>query len=205
VKTESGSKLSVAVYARVSSKDGRQDTENQLAQLRRYCRKQGWRIAQEYIDQETGSTSKRERFQALFEDARTRQFDLVLFWALDRFSREGVLETLKHLERLTSYGAGWKSFTEEYLDSLGPFKDAVLAILASIAKQERIRISERTRAGLEKARSRGTILGRPALVLDTRKIKGYRERGMTIRQIADKLHCSTFAVFRRLEEHERRR
>jgi hypothetical protein len=43
----------------------------------------------------------------------------VLFWSLDRFSREGVLETLQYLQTLTSYGVGWKSFTEQYLDSCG--------------------------------------------------------------------------------------
>ena len=80
-----------------------------------------------------------------------RQFDLVLFWSLDRLSREGVLETL------SSYGVGWKSFTEQYLDSCGVFRDAVLSILATIAKQERIRLSERTMAGLEKARREGRV------------------------------------------------
>jgi DNA invertase Pin-like site-specific DNA recombinase len=83
--------------------------------------------------------------------ASMRQFDLVLFWSLDRLSREGVLETL------SSYGVGWKSFTEQYLDSCGVFRDAVLSILATIAKQERIRLSERTMAGLEKARREGRV------------------------------------------------
>jgi DNA invertase Pin-like site-specific DNA recombinase len=50
---------------------------------------------------------------------------------------EGVLETLQYLRTLTSYGVGWKSFTEQYLDSCGVFRDAVLSILATIAKQER--------------------------------------------------------------------
>jgi hypothetical protein len=48
----------------------------------------------------------------------------------------------------------YRSFTEQYLDSCGIFKDTVLSILATIAKQERIRLSERTVAGLEKARRR---------------------------------------------------
>jgi hypothetical protein len=48
----------------------------------------------------------------------------VLFWALDRFSREGVLPTLHHLQRLDSWGVAWRSYTEQYLDSTGIFKDA---------------------------------------------------------------------------------
>ena len=70
------------------------------------------------------------------------------------FSREGVRETLNHLERLASYGVEYRSFTEQYLDSCGIFKDAVLGISATIAKQERVRLSERTLAGLERPEGR---------------------------------------------------
>ena len=135
----------VALYARVSTKDGRQDCENQLIALREYCVKQGWEIAEEYVDHETGGTSKRPHFQRMFTDARARKFDLLLFWSLDRLSREGVSATLNHLERLTAAGVNWRSFTEQYLDSCGVFRDAVLSILATIAKQERVRRSERAR------------------------------------------------------------
>ena len=55
---------------------------------------------------------------------------VLLFWALDRLSREGVLETLQHLNRLTSYGVRYRSFTEQYFDSCGIFRDAVIAIIA---------------------------------------------------------------------------
>jgi len=70
-----------------------------------------------------------------------------------RLSREGVLSTLTYLQRLTSYGIKWRSFTEQYIDSCGVFADAVISIMAVIAKQENIRRSERTRAGLCESRS----------------------------------------------------
>ena len=63
----------VALYARVSTKDGRQDTENQLIALREYCSKQRWEIDGEYVDHETGGTSKRPHFQKMFADARARR------------------------------------------------------------------------------------------------------------------------------------
>ena len=55
--------------------------------------KQDWQIFDNYVDSESGSTSDRPEFQRMFADASKRKFDLVLFWALDRFSREGVLDT----------------------------------------------------------------------------------------------------------------
>ena len=137
LQTKSSGGGKVALYARVSTRDKGQDTENQLSQLRAFVATQGWTVAHEYVDRATGKHSDREQFQRLFADASQRKFDLVLFWSLDRFSREGVLETLNHLQRLAAYGVGYRSFTEQYLDSCGIFKDAVLAILAVIAKQER--------------------------------------------------------------------
>jgi hypothetical protein len=58
-------------------------------------------LAGEYVDQASGKTANRPEFQRLLRDAAERKFDLVLFWSLDRFTREGVLETLQHLQRLT--------------------------------------------------------------------------------------------------------
>jgi DNA invertase Pin-like site-specific DNA recombinase len=193
--------MTVALYARVSTKDKGQDTENQLAQLRSFAATQGWTIVHEYIDRVTGKHSDREQFQRLFKDASQRKFDLVLFWSLDRFSREGVLETLNHLQRLSAHGVGYRSFTEQYLDSCGVFKDAVLSILATIAKQERIRLSERTLAGLEKARREGRVGGRPRAVVNRDRIERMHDEGLTMIEIADQMRVSSATVCRILKNH----
>lgn len=179
----------VALYARVSTKDGRQDTENQLIALRDYCGKRGWEITDEYVDHETGGTAKRLHFQRMFADARNRKFDLVLFWSLDRLSREGVKATLDHLEKLTAYGVAWRSHTEEYLDSCGIFRDAVLSILATVAKQERVRRSERASAAIARLRRAGKTdhLGRPRKVIDRDKVRKLHAQGLGVRAIADQL------------------
>jgi DNA invertase Pin-like site-specific DNA recombinase len=195
--------MKIALYARVSKRTGTQDTENQLAQLREFARVQGWTVVHEYVDRATGKHSDREQFQKMFRDAAQRRFDLVLFWSLDRFSREGVLETLSHLQRLSAAGVGYRSFTEQYLDSCGLFKDAVLAILAVIAKQERIRLSERTMAGLEKARKQGRVGGRPALVLDRERITRMDEEGFTMREIAEEMGVSAASICRLLKGYRR--
>jgi DNA invertase Pin-like site-specific DNA recombinase len=132
----------------------------------------------------------------MFAAASRREFDVVLFWALDRFSREGVLNTLQYLQRLTAWGVGYRSFTEQYLDSCGLFKDAVISILATIAKQERIRLSERTIAGLERARSKGRIAGRPHVVCDREKVLLPRRAGHSLGGIAAELKLTKTTVYR---------
>src|SRR5260221_5369879 len=188
--------MKIALYARVSTKDKGQETENQLVQLREFAAKQGWQMAREYIDRETGGNSDRAEFQAMFVDASRRKFDLVLFWSLDRLSREGVLEPLQHLNRLTGCGVGYKSFTEQYLDSCGIFKDAVIGILAVIAKQERVRLSERTKAGLAIARDRGRQIGRPRLKVNATEIARLQAQGLSMRAIGRELHISEGSVRR---------
>jgi DNA invertase Pin-like site-specific DNA recombinase len=188
--------MKIAVYARVSTKDKGQDTENQLVQLRQFAAKQDWTISREYIDRETGTRSDREQFQAMFADASKHRFDLLLFWSLDRLSREGVLETLQHLNRLTACGVGYKSFTEQYLDSCGIFKDAVIGILAVVAKQERVRLSERTKAGLAIARSKGRQIGRPRLSVQSSEIARLRASGLSLRAIGRELSISEGSVRR---------
>lgn len=152
------------IYARCSTKD--QENENQVAQLKEYARRQDWLVVDTVVDVCSGGKSADERngLNSVFGRARKREFDILLFWALDRFSREGSRKTLSYLSILDDCRTGWHSFTEPYFSTLGVFRDAIIAILSALAKQEKIRISERTKAGLERTvRVNGTRLGRPRL------------------------------------------
>jgi DNA invertase Pin-like site-specific DNA recombinase len=107
---------------------------------------------------------RRKQFAALFDDAAKRKFDCVLFWALDRFSREGMVPTIRHLERLSSYGIGFHSYTEAHLATDNELvRNILLALLASRAKVEAQKISDRTRAGMARAKASGKRIGRPRI------------------------------------------
>jgi DNA invertase Pin-like site-specific DNA recombinase len=191
--------MRIALYARVSTKDKGQEYENQLRELRAFVQRKdsdGWVLAHEYVDRASAKTADRPAFQRMFEAASRKEFDLVLFWSLDRFSREGVLETLQHLQRLSSHGVEWYSYREEYLRSVGVFKEAVLAILAAIAKQERVRLSERVQAGLSRARAQGKVLGRPRAAVRVERVLRLRERGLSMREIAAETGVSAMTVQR---------
>lgn len=195
--------MTAAIYARVSTKDKGQDTENQLVALREYCQRHGWKIAGEYIDHVSGKTGEREAFRRLFEDASRRIFDVVIVWALDRFTREGVFETFDYVRKLTLNGVQFESYTEAHFRTTGPAGELMLAIAAWIAKQERLRISERTKAGVARAKREGKHCGRPRLVFRRDAAAEMRSRGMSLRAIAAKLGVSFMTVKRAVTKPSR--
>jgi DNA invertase Pin-like site-specific DNA recombinase len=189
----------VAVVARVST--DKQEYENQLLQLREFADRQGWEIVSEFCDVVTGSGKKtRKQFDAMLAAASQKRFELVLFWSLDRFSREGTLPTLQYLQQLDSYGVAWRSFTEQYIDSCGMFRDVVISLLATMAKQERIQISDRTKAGLARARKQGRIGGRPRVEVDMIEVQRRHLLGESFAAIADDLEVSQALLYKRAAE-----
>lgn len=184
------------IYSRVSTTD--QTIENQIIQLREYAAKQGWNIIDVKTDTCSGSKSADERsgLKEVFDLARRRKFDILLFWSLDRLSREGTRKTLEYLSRLDNYKVKWHSYSEEYISSLGVFADAIISLMACLAKQERLRIAERTKAGLQRAISQGKTLGRPKLnpAIDQQAIK-LREQGYSFARIARELNISKTHAF----------
>jgi len=147
--------ITTAIYVRVSTT--KQDLENQLIQLREYCNKKGYEIYNEYSDIISGKEISRPAFDRMFLDAHKRLFNLVLFWDLSRFSRAGTLYTLQKLKELENLNINWESYQEPYLNSIGQFKDVVLSIMSTLAKIEREKISERTKAGLQTSKKKHLI------------------------------------------------
>jgi len=145
--------MKVALYARVST--DKQELENQLTQLREYAKKSNYEVYKEYTDIISGKENSRPSYDEMFWDAHKKLFNLVLFWDLSRFSRAGTLYTLQKLKELENLGIDWESYQEPYFKSVGQFKDVVLSIISTVAKIEREKISERTKAGLKKAKNVG--------------------------------------------------
>jgi len=164
--------MRLALYSRVST--DQQDATNQVLELRVWAVREGHTIVAEYQDVASGAR-RRERLDDLFDDARRRKFDLVATWSLDRLTREGPLQTLLYLQRLTAMGVRLFSHQEPYLNPALPFYESIVAFLADIAKWERLRRSERTRAGLRRAVAAGKTLGRPPGSKDSkpRSKRGY--------------------------------
>jgi DNA invertase Pin-like site-specific DNA recombinase len=171
------------IYARVSTKDKGQDPENQMIVLREYAARSGWEIAGEYVDQMSGSTDSRPALDRLMADAAARKADILLVWALDRLTRRGVLDAFQRLEMLSSYGVRFESYTESHFRTTGPTGELMIAIAAWIAKQERVRLSDRVKAGLARASAAGRKGGQPKKLFDRARARELREAGVSYRKI----------------------
>lgn len=163
--------MKVAIYCRVSTT--KQEADNQLIQLREYCNKNNYEIFKEYVDIISGKETSRPMWDLMFQEAHKRLFDLVLFWDLSRFSRAGTLYTLQKLKELENLGIDWESYQEAYFKSVGEFKDVVLSIISTIAKIEREKISERTKAGLQRSKNKH-LIGKRGKDTKPRKIRNDR-------------------------------
>jgi DNA invertase Pin-like site-specific DNA recombinase len=192
----------VAIYARTSTDDGRQELTNQTRELHEYAERMGWKVVAEYLDQVSGRKADRPELKKALAAGRKRKFDVLLFWSLDRLSREGVLKTLLILNELSTHGVKYRSLQEQWIDSLGAFSDAIIGILATVAKFEADRMSARVRTGLARAKSQGKVLGRPKAIVDRTKLATMRNKGMSLREIAQATGKSAMTVQRILKAGE---
>ena len=188
--------MKAAIYARVST--DRQESLNQIAELRECAARQGWEIVREYVDEDVRGKDRKPQLEALLLDAHQRRFDVAVFWALDRLTRAGVKDAIDILHRLTASGVDFVSFREPYLTSLGPFRDMVVGILATIANVETVRMSERIRSGLARARAQGKHVGRPkaSYSVSPTQIAQERDRGASWGSLASKYGLSRTSVRR---------
>jgi len=194
--------MRVAIYARTSTDDGRQELTNQTRELHEHAERMGWTVVAEFHDQISGRKAGRPELEKALEAGRKRKFDVLLFWSLDRLSREGVLKTLQILKEFSDYGVGFHSHQERYIDSLGPFRDAIVGIIATIAQFEAERLSSRVRSGLARAKAQGKTLGRPRAIVDRDKLAAMREKGMSLREIAATTGKSAMTIQRLLKSGE---
>src|SRR3990167_2051874 len=90
-----------AMYIRVSTQD--QNTSLQLDELQNYVKARGWTICKIYEDKDTGTNTSRTMFEQMMKDARTKKFDILLVWKLDRFARS-LKDLVNNLQELTDLG-----------------------------------------------------------------------------------------------------
>lgn len=157
-------------YHRVSTVD--QDPTLAREELRRAVAARGLELLAEVEETGSGARNDRPGLRRVMELAHQHRISHVLIWKLDRFGRS-VIDVLTNVRALKSAGVTLVA-TSQGLE-VGPranaIGDVIVTVLAAAAELERAVISERTLLGLEAARKRGKVLGRPQGAGDRRPRK----------------------------------
>ena len=162
-----------AIYLRVSSED--QHTNNQLPALEEWAVRNTLRIVEVYREEVTAwKNGHQVELKRLLSDALYGKFDYLIIWALDRLTREGAAKLMTLINTLGQRGVKVISIQEPFTQAvMGPMGEIITELLYALygcmAKLESQRRSERTKAGLARARAQGKHLGRPPGSKDRRK------------------------------------
>jgi len=183
-------KRMTVAYARCSTE--LQSVANQLPDLHRLAAARGLKVSKVYAEN-ISAVKDRPEFTSMMKACHSGKVATILVWALDRLHRTmvGSIQTVLELDRL---GVQVISVNEPWLDTSGPVRSLLIGVFGWVAEQERTRISERTKAGLDRARRRGVQLGRPGFDLDLERARTLRASGKSYRQIAAILGVSVGKV-----------
>ena len=183
----------VAAYARVSTSDRDQNPETQLLALRDFARSQGWEIVGEFVDRAPANDPlHRTEWRRLLDAGARAHFQAVLVFKLDRAFR-----SVKHMHDTLgvweAQGIGFVSAREGF-DTRTALGRLLLNLLASLAEFELEVLSERVRAGMDRARGEGVHIGRPPVTARP----GFAERWRGVRADLDAGRISRGEAARRL-------
>ena len=187
----------VCLYARVSKIS--QSVERQISELENVAARNDWEIVDRYIDHGiSGATGRQQRpeLDRMMKDSTKRKFDVVMVWSIDRLGRslQDLMEILNDLnaKNIDLY------FDQQSIDTTTPTGSLMFSLLGAFSQFEREMIRERVVSGLENARRKGRIGGRPTnLTNEIRtKILELKAAGATIRKIKDECSVGTATIYK---------
>lgn len=180
-------------YARVSTQD--QELQLQLDALL----KEGCDKSLIFVDKISGAKAERPGLDKCLTELKSG--DTLLVWRLDRLGRS-MVHLVSLIDDLRLKGIGFRSICDGAIDTTTASGELIFNIFSSLAQFERRLIQERTRAGLEAARSRGRKGGRKKIentdprVLMAKKM--HKDHGMSIDNICKTLKISRASFYRYL-------
>jgi len=198
--TQAKKPLRAALYARVST--DKQSTENQLRELRQAAERLGWEVVKEFVDRGiSGAKGRtgRPQLDAMLKGVARKDFDIVASWSVDRLGRS-LIDLVNMLQELHSTGVDLY-LHQQGINTTTPAGKALFGMMGVFAEFERGMIQERVRAGLARAKAKGTKsgnpIGRPAVsVAIEDRIRELRADGHGMLKIAREAGCGVSVVQR---------
>ena len=179
-----GKRMKRAVlYLRVSTNE--QTIENQRIELERVAAAKGWKVIATFKDKGISGAFGREvraQYDLMLKQGIQAKFDVVLAWDVSRLSRS-LVDLVTTLDELHACGIDLY-LHQQAIDTTTPVGKAMFQICGVFAEFERGILSERVKAGLNRAREEGKTLGRPTKRINVQRIVESRKDGKTIRAIA---------------------
>ena len=187
----------VCLYSRTSHSDS--NPLNQINELKEVANRNGWVIVKEYVDAGISGAKgrdKRPQFDAMLKSAMRKEFDLVMFWAVDRASRN-LNHLVQMMDDLDSKNVGMY-FHQQAIDTTTPSGRAMIQMAGVFASFERSMLKERVLASHARARAEGKTIGRPSQINDAlvTSINFMREKGIGIKRIAKELNVGVGTVYK---------
>jgi DNA invertase Pin-like site-specific DNA recombinase len=186
----------VALYLRVSTSE--QTTKNQRRELQAVAKRHGWTVSAVFEDAGiSGSKDRKKRpgLDALLKGVARKEFDIVAAWSVDRLGRS-LQDLITMLGELHAKGVDLY-LHQQGIDTTTPSGKAMFQMMGVFAEFERAMIQERVKAGLARARSEGTQLGRPRVLASVEAaILKARKNGLGIRKIATQMSVGVSVVQR---------
>ena len=162
--------MRVAIYLRVSTRE--QETDNQLPALKHWIGARDHELVALYREDESAwHSGHQHELSRLMADLPKYQPNILLVWALDRLTRQGIGAILQLVNNFRVHGVQVVSYSEPWTEQAGPMQELFYAIAGWAASFEAERISKRTLAGLERAKANGRTLGRRPGSKDKKKRK----------------------------------
>jgi len=150
--------MNAVIYARYSSSSQtEQSIEGQLRVCHEYAARKGLSVINEYIDRATtGTNDNRPAFLQMISDAEQKQFEVIIVYKLDRFSRNKY-ESVVYKHKLKQVNVKVESATENISDSPeGVLLEGLLEMFAEMYSKD---LSQKVKRGIKESIIKGNYIG----------------------------------------------
>jgi len=188
--------MKVGLHARVST-DEQRTIEDQISELKDYCKLYNHSVVVEYRDKESGTTTNRTGFQRMLKDAEEKRIEGIVVWKFDRLSRS-LTDLINTVSFFKDHNVELMS-KHELVDTSKPEGKLLFNVLGSIAEFEVDTIRKRTELGMKRAKREGKLCHRPRKEIDVEFVKKKLEQN-TLIEVANMLKMTRVTLKKRLVE-----
>jgi DNA invertase Pin-like site-specific DNA recombinase len=156
--------MNVVVYARVSTDDKDQDPARQFLKCQQYCDIHEHIVIGQLDDSCSGDSDPFRR-QGFIDLLKLNPQGIIIF-SMDRLTRQHPVKVFQMIKRFKDLGIKIISITEPAFNMEGEFSEILLFMITWFNNYFLIKLKRDTKAGMERARLQGKVIGRSKVVFN---------------------------------------